>query len=190
MIFSLTRSAMGIFTELDENTVGPYSLVRYKPRSTDDLIRVGRFFDGGYVINEKALRQTKHLLSFGLNDDWSFEDDFLRRNPAANILCFDHSVSKKVFRDRVIDSLNQILSLRFFLGLLSLNFRGARNKVLNLKKAREVYSGFCQFLGRPNIKFFSKGISNETKDRFLKLEDVLHLIPSDKLTHNSVFIKM
>lgn len=181
---------MGAIAKLDENTVGPYSLIRYAPRPTEDLIRVGRSFDGGYVINGIALRQTKYLLSFGVNDDWSFEDDFLQRNPAASALCFDHSVSKEVFKDRIIDSLNQILSLRFALGLLSLNFRGARNKFLNLKRTRQLYSGFCQFFSRPNISFFSKGISNETNGSFLKLKDAFHLIPAGKLTQNSVFIKM
>ena len=186
-----TKSCSGaVSVNQDENIGGQYSLIRYKPTFTGDLIRVGRSCDGGYVINEIALRHTEQLLSFGVNDDWSFETDFLRRNPATRILCFDPSVSKKVFGDRIMDSLDHILSLRFLLGLLSLNFRGARNKASRLKRSGQIYSDFCQFVAQPNIIFVQKGASNETKGSFLKLEDVFHLIPSNKLTRDSVFIKM
>jgi len=168
----------------------PYSLEAYKPKASDDLIRVGRVFDGGYVINETALRRTKYLLSFGVNDDWSFEADFLHRNPDVTIFCFDNSVSKNAFRDRIVDSLNQILSVRFILGLLSLNFRGARNKISNLKRAKRVYSDFCQFFTQANVRFVAKGISSEASGPFLTMSDVFRLIPQDSLTENSVFIKM
>jgi len=185
---------MGAGTRLEpsssDNRCVPYSLEAYKPKASDDKIRVGRVFDGGYVINETALRQAKYLLSFGVNDDWSFEADFLHRNPDVIIFCFDNSVSKNAFRDKIVDSLNQILSLRFILGLLSLNFRGARNKISYLKGARKVYSDFCQFFTRPNVQFVAKGISSEASGSFLTMSDVFHLIPQGNLTQNSVFIKM
>lgn len=179
-----------ISSNQSENISGPYSLFKYKPTFTGDLIRLGRSYDGGYVINEMALRQTKYLLSFGVNDDWSFETDVLQRNPTVNVICFDHSVSKSVFADRIVDSLNQILSARFVLGLLSLNLRGARSKIARLNRSRQVYSGFGRFISRPNVTFVPKGVSNETKGPFLKLEDVFCFIPPDKLTRDSVFIKM
>jgi len=167
-----------------------YSLETYKPKPSDDLIRVGRAFDGGYVLNERALRQTKYLLSFGVNDDWSFEADFLYRNPGVNIYCFDNSVSKKAFGDNIVDSLNQILSVRFVLGLLLLNLRGARNKIYNLMRAKKIYSDFCQFFARSNVRFVAKGISSVASSSFLTMSDVFRLIPQDGLAENSVFIKM
>ena len=185
---------MAAGTKLDlgssDNMYAQYSLEPYKPGASADLIRVGRVFDGGYVINETALRQAKYLLSFGVSDDWSFEADFLQRNPGVNIFCFDNSVSKNVFREKIVDSLNQILSVRFILGLLSLNFRGARNKISNLKRRRRVYSDFCQFFNRANVQFIAKGVSSEANGSFLTMSDVFHLIPPGNLTESSVFIKM
>jgi len=185
---------MAVGNRLDPSSLNnrrvPYSLEAYKPKASDDMIRVGRVFDGGYVINEAALRQAKYLLSFGVNDDWSFEADFLHRNPDINIFCFDNSVSKSAFRDKIVDSLNQILSARFILGLLSLNFRGAWNKISNFKRGRRVYSDFCQFFALANVRFVAKGISSETSGSFLTMSDVFHLIPQGNLTENSVFIKM
>jgi len=40
------------------------------------LIRLGSDFDGGYVVARKAIEHSDHLLSFGLNTDWTFEADF------------------------------------------------------------------------------------------------------------------
>jgi len=70
------------------------SLESLRPRFLNDLIRVGADCDGGYVLNERSIRHSKYLLSFGVNEDWSFEQDFLHHNPDVMIFCFDHSVSK------------------------------------------------------------------------------------------------
>lgn len=43
------------------------------------LVRVGRDHDGGYVLPASALADSDALLSLGVNDDWSFERDYLRR---------------------------------------------------------------------------------------------------------------
>lgn len=75
----------------------------------NDLLRVGRDYDGGYVISESLMRRTSILLSFGINDDWSFEEDFCRRT---GVTCFgfDFSVNRTLFRKRGWQQ------IRFFLG--------------------------------------------------------------------------
>ena len=60
-------------------------------------------------------------MSFGVNDDWSFELDFLNRKPDVKVFCFDYSVSKSVFLKKMLDALNEILSLKFALLVLSFN---------------------------------------------------------------------
>jgi FkbM family methyltransferase len=47
--------------------------------------------DGGYVVSRQAVEQSDLLLSMGLNDDWAFEADYLRRSKG-RIICLDHSV--------------------------------------------------------------------------------------------------
>ena len=54
------------------------SLGPYRPMKFDDLIRVGKSFDGGYVMPSRALEASRSVLSLGVNDDWSFEEEIGR----------------------------------------------------------------------------------------------------------------
>jgi hypothetical protein len=167
------------------------SLRTFRPNFLNDLIRLGRDFDGGYVVNERAIRLSRYLLSFGVNDDWSFEASFRNQNPDAQILCFDHSVSKEVLRERFLDALNQILSARFVLGALSLNFRGVRNKFRTLRRYVELQSDFSSFFSSKNVRLFSRGVSNASSPKFFTINEVFQMIPPDQLdVENSVFVKM
>jgi hypothetical protein len=123
------RKQSGLAEEKDVQN----SLRAFKPKFLDDLIRVGRAFDGGYLVNERAIRVSRYLLSFGVNYDWSFEADFRKRKSDAQILCFDHSVSKDVLQNEIVDALKQILSVRCILEALSLNFRGVKRRFQALK---------------------------------------------------------
>ena len=51
-----------------------------KPKFKFDLIRVGRNNDGGYLLGLNTLKNTKILISLGINDDWSFERHFYEKN--------------------------------------------------------------------------------------------------------------
>ena len=50
-----------------------------KPKYNYDLIRIGRDNDGGYLVEKKSFENTECLISLGINDDWSFEEDFLKK---------------------------------------------------------------------------------------------------------------
>ncbi len=45
----------------------------FRPQDVGDLMRVGRPYDGGYVVPRSALMAADHMISVGINDDWSFE---------------------------------------------------------------------------------------------------------------------
>lgn len=64
----------------------------FKPKGVGDLIRLGVQRDGGYVVPKRVLRSTDAILSFGLNDEWSFERNFYKISNC-RVLCFDPSVS-------------------------------------------------------------------------------------------------
>jgi hypothetical protein len=74
-----------------------FSLARWRPVAVDDLIRVGRAHDGGYVISGRCVDATRVLVGMGINDDWSFEEDFQRRNPDIRVIGVDGSVSGAAF---------------------------------------------------------------------------------------------
>ncbi|MFZ0564837.1 MAG: FkbM family methyltransferase [Chlamydiales bacterium] len=73
----------------------------WKPKYLNDLIRVGSERDGGYVLPERVLKKTKFLISLGLADDWSFEEDFQKQS-SANVICYDHTTTKNFWRKRFL----------------------------------------------------------------------------------------
>ena len=46
------------------------------PIEIDDLVRIGRDNDGGYVLPQRIFNFCDGLLSYGINKDWSFERIF------------------------------------------------------------------------------------------------------------------
>lgn len=65
----------------------------FQPFACEDLIRLGKDNDGGYLVNKEDVMSSKKLLSFGIGQDTSFETDFLKQN-AVEVLTFDQSVKE------------------------------------------------------------------------------------------------
>ena len=79
-----------------------YRLLRFFcPKSKTKLIRLGKPNDGGYCIPEKSLDEVNILFSFGLDEDWSFEEHF-KKKVEAKIICFDNSVNNKFWIKRFL----------------------------------------------------------------------------------------
>lgn len=76
----------------------PKALIPFK---TNDVLRLGRFYDGGYIVRGSDVSCTKLLLSFGVNDDWSFEQDFVKLNKVP-LIAYDGSVSFRKFVRKLI----------------------------------------------------------------------------------------
>lgn len=54
-----------------------------QPFRCDDLIRLGKDHDGGYLVNKQDIHKTQKLVSFGIGTDCSFEEDFTKLNDCA-----------------------------------------------------------------------------------------------------------
>jgi FkbM family methyltransferase len=80
----------------------PNELRFLAPIIVDDLVRVGGHNDGGYIIPRAALKETEVLLSLGVNEDWSFDADFLRINPKAIVHAYDPTISDRHFKKQII----------------------------------------------------------------------------------------
>ena len=74
----------------------PESLNFLCPHKTD-LIRIGNAGDGGYVIPARSLNAVEHLVSIGISDDWTFEEEAARRSPAIRIDGYDRTSGSLVF---------------------------------------------------------------------------------------------
>ena len=79
----------------------------FKHKRPSDLVRVGRANDGGYTISEKDIIETSHLISLGMDDDWSFESGFKLINEVP-IFIIDRSISKRFFLKRMIRSILRV----------------------------------------------------------------------------------
>ena len=83
-----------------------------KPYHTNlsNLVRLGRKFDGGYVIDKRVIAKTKAIITCGLEAEWSFEKEFQKYNKQCKIIAFDHTVNKKFWITRFLkDFLNLLL---------------------------------------------------------------------------------
>ena len=77
----------------------PTTLPRFfQPFHCDDMIRLGKNNDGGYLVNSHDVFATKHLLSFGIGKDWSFEKDFIGITDC-NIDAYDKSLNDILLAD-------------------------------------------------------------------------------------------
>jgi hypothetical protein len=79
----------------------------FNPYRCDDLIRLGRDFDGGYLVSRQDIDNADILVSLGISDDWSFEKDFIKRN-ACRLYAYDASVNEKIFMHRLLTSIRRM----------------------------------------------------------------------------------
>ena len=83
----------------------------FYPKFKCDLIRLGKNFDGGYIVERNSIKNSEILLSFGLSDDWTFEEAY--SNLGNNkIYCYDYSVNTRFWFVNFIKSVLNILLLR------------------------------------------------------------------------------
>ena len=59
------------------------------PTQADDLIRLGGHQDGGYVVPFNAIEEADGLLSYGLGQDWSFDEAWANLKPGTPIHMYD-----------------------------------------------------------------------------------------------------
>lgn len=59
------------------------------PYHIDNLIRIGRDYDGGYIVPQLMVDIADSVLSLGLGDDWSFEQQWNQLKPADLIHIYD-----------------------------------------------------------------------------------------------------
>jgi hypothetical protein len=81
------------------------------PHPPDDLIRLGKNYDGGYLVCLQDVVDSDCLLAIGINFDWSFEKDFSKLNDCL-IHAYDGSLNKRFFLFKMITSLLRFKFIR------------------------------------------------------------------------------
>ena len=125
----------------------------FKPHQVEkrNLIRLGPKYDGGYIVHKKSLEIITLIITCGLNDDWNFEKEFLKKKPLCKVVAYDHTVNNNFWLS---------YSLNNFINLLLL-------KKLKIKKIIDVfkYIDYKLFFLKKNIHIEKKiGKKNNTKE--------------------------
>jgi hypothetical protein len=167
-----------------------YDLKKYQPIHLDDLMRLGRKCDGGYVLSRKQIEKTEVLLSFGICDDWSFETDFLNRKSVV-LYAFDNSVSLEYFK-KTSKQLFRSMIFRFITGNIAIA-RNVRQDWLCIKNIVKDFVRF--FIKNSNCHFIPKFLGESDSEKYICFDTIfmnlLKLSPPPLLISDfSVFIKM
>ena len=65
-----------------------------RPKQASGLVRLGNpLGDGGYVVPGWVVDSTDVLLTLGIGQEWTFDEDVLRLRPGVSIVGADHTVS-------------------------------------------------------------------------------------------------
>ena len=70
-----------------------------QPFHCDDIVRLGKDNDGGYLVNKQDIVKSKNLLSLGIGEDWSFETDFSSINDCS-INAYDQSLNTSLLKSK------------------------------------------------------------------------------------------
>ncbi len=92
----------------------------FRPLHSEFLVRLGRDNDGGYLIDSRDLVRSSALISFGVNEDWSFERQFFKSRQLP-VFAYDATLNfRYLFRRawRSFVRLNPIAMIRSFSALV------------------------------------------------------------------------
>lgn len=115
----------------------------WRPGFAPDLVRVGPDHDGGYVIPKSCLDGSQFLLSFGLFDNWDFEEDFRSRSKSA-VTCYDHTVTREFWVKRLAVDVAAVLG-------------GKRRTAKQLRDIPK-YLSYRRFFDQPDVKHICRPI--------------------------------
>lgn len=108
-----------------------------RPVECESLIRLGNLSDGGYVVDQYSITSADYILSFGLNDDWSFENDIFLKFKKLSFV-YDASVNNMFFLKRALKS---SLSFRFT------HFLTTLKKIINYNVFFRKHTHVQKFIG-------------------------------------------
>ena len=138
-----------------------------RPIKNQNLIRLGRKADGGYIVDKNIIKKTDGLVSFGMGSDWSFELDYIKINNKVKIFMYDCYVSRKPYIKEILKYLKRFLTFRC--------------GIEDLKKRIFYYKNYLNFLKNKSIIFYSEKITNsKEKDNEADIDKVFSRISKIK----------
>lgn len=68
-------------------------MYQVRPKVGLPMVRLGRLFDGGYVLPKVVLERCENLISLGYGYDKSFEEDFLKISKRNRVTLYDSTIN-------------------------------------------------------------------------------------------------
>ena len=137
------------------------------PFKVKKLIRLGRNFDGGYLVCKDALKHCENLITLGVGDDISFENDFRKKTKPKNIYLYDYTVNHILFLRIIIKYFRRLITFR--------------TKFENFIHSIKNYINFLFLLGKSNVYLFKLRVVKKIQKKFdIKFNEIFKKIKSDK----------
>jgi hypothetical protein len=162
-----------------------HRLGRWRPVAVDDLIRLGRDNDGGYVVSRASVTAATTLVAMGINDDWSFEQDCTRLNPRIRVVGVDGSVSAEVFR-----GLARAAVLRAAGHLARLQRWFMIDRWRESRRWAGLARGFAEFFDGRRHSFHQKFMSDVDTDDRMTWRTLCRLEPAIGSDETVLFVKL
>jgi len=133
-------------------------------KQATDLVRIGRDYDGGYLVSQSDIEKSDLLIGLGICDDWSFEMDFVSRNDV-EVVAYDASLNFRFWLKRVIiETIKNPFNLYAFKKFYSYKqfFKGRHKHIKKFVGLNSLSNVHCTFVD----------VLNETssKNIFLKID--------------------
>ena len=140
-------------------------------KSANDLIRVGKKNDGGYLVSRSDINMSDVLISLGIGEDWSFEKDFADIK-SVEVFSYDASINQKKIFQRFIKS-------------ILLSFLLLKNPKITIHYLR-LFFNYKKFWGQTQNHHISKFVGINTSDsNYCTLSTVL-----GNTKHKNIFLKI
>lgn len=163
-----------------------YNLNELHPIQINDLVRIGRTKDGGYVLSKSQLQKTDILLSFGIRTDWSFEESIVN---TCNAKVYGYDYWTNPLKTLIFGFGHLSYSLLLFIkGKIEYSKHHLQNGIKILKNPFSFYQCFNPKKGRFFVKKYLCGKSRDEK-KFIDVEHVFKKI-SYPISDHGIFVKM
>lgn len=145
------------------------------PFKSPYLLRLGIEKDGGYIVDQKILKNSNFLISFGMAEEYSFEIDFLKFDKNNKLIIFDFSISHIHYFREIFKNLRRIIKLK--------------RSLKDLSACIYNYFQFIKFTNLKEVNFFSKKI---TPNNDIKNDISIHKIFDEhmKLNKKNITLKI
>ena len=136
-------------------------------KTANDLVRLGRNCDGGYLVSQSDIFNSDLLIGMGINDDWSFEEHFFSRKEV-DVYAYDASISEGLFLKRFLKWLIRI------------------DKPYIARNYLKTLLGYRRFFYKKNVYHIEKFVGVDCSEEiFCTFSDVIN-----KTNHKNIFLKI